>query len=194
MRCRTAARKDGTMEKKLLIEVEAEKSVLAAAILDPSVFPAARGILRPIDFGRSAHQVIWKAMEGIADQGEPIDQLTLKHFLDTHGALEQIGGASYILDLASCSVAITNWASHARIVKTMSVLNQLERVAALIDAGVSAKEDPASVIEQAMSGIAGASKQLMMAQRPISAPSKCEGCGGSVPAGATYCPCCGLRQ
>ncbi len=34
------------MEKKLLIEVEAEKSVLAAAILDPSVFPAARGILR----------------------------------------------------------------------------------------------------------------------------------------------------
>ena len=76
------------MEKKLLIEVEAEKSVLAAAILDPSVFPAARGILRPIDFGRSAHQVIWKAMEGIADQGEPIDQLTLKHFLDTHGALE----------------------------------------------------------------------------------------------------------
>lgn len=79
------------MEKKLLIEVEAEKSVLAAAILDPSVFPAARGILRPIDFGRSAHQVIWKAMEGIADQGEPIDQLTLKHFLDTHGALEQIG-------------------------------------------------------------------------------------------------------
>ena len=115
------------MEKKLLIEVEAEKSVLAAAILDPSVFPAARGILRPIDFGRSAHQVIWKAMEGIADQGEPIDQLTLKHFLDTHGALEQIGGASYILDLASCSFAITNWASHARIVKTMSVLNQLER-------------------------------------------------------------------
>ena len=78
--------------------------------------------------------------------------------------------------------------------KTMSVLNQLERVAALIDAGVSAKEDPASVIEQAMSGIAGASRQLMMAQRPISAPSKCEGCGGSVPAGATYCPCCGLRQ
>ena len=180
MRCRTAARKDGTMEKKLLIEVEAEKSVLAAAILDPSVFPAARGILRPADFGRSAHQ--------------PIDQLTLKHFLDTHGALEQIGGASYILDLASCSFAITNWASHARIVKTMSVLNQLERVAALIDAGVSAKEDPASVIEQAMSGIAGASRQLMMAQRPISAPSKCEGCGGSVPAGATYCPCCGLRQ
>lgn len=133
-------------------------------------------------------------MEGIADQGEPIDQLTLKHFLDTHGALEVIGGASYILDLASCSFAITNWASHARIVKTMSVLNQLERVAALIDARVSAKEDPASVIEQAMSGIAGASRQLIMAQRPISAPSKCEGCGGSVPAGATYCPCCGLRQ
>lgn len=79
------------MEKKLLIEVEAEKSVLAAAILDPSVFPAARGILRPTDFGRSAHQVIWKAMEGIADQGEPIDQLTLKHFLTPTAPLSRSG-------------------------------------------------------------------------------------------------------
>lgn len=181
------------MERKTVLEVEAERSVLGAALLDASVFPAARLILDPEDFGRAAHGLMWAAMARMCDEGTAIDQLTLKRFLESRGALERAGGAAYILDLAGSTFALANWPDHARIVKTASVLNALEEIAVKTDACVARREDPAKVIERVLEKTAVASQQLQRARRPIPAATSCKGCGASVPAGSRYCPQCGVR-
>ena len=119
--------------------IEAEKSVLAACILenDPMEEVAAR--LLPEDFYRTQHQIIFAAMRDMVEHRTPVDQISLADKLRSDGTLEEVGGRSYILELADNTFALTNWRNHMDIVKRTSINRALVR--ASVEIGALAYDD-----------------------------------------------------
>ena len=82
--------------------LEAEQSVLGAILLDNEAVNQALETLSGDDFYREAHRDIFRAMVELADRSQPVDAITLTDALRSKGALETIGGAAYIAELAAC--------------------------------------------------------------------------------------------
>ena len=77
----------------------AERSVLACQILDPAMIDAVRDIIAPTDFYADIHTIIQRAILKLRDAGVEADVITLAEQLESTGALEDIGGGTYLLEL-----------------------------------------------------------------------------------------------
>jgi replicative DNA helicase len=129
--------------------LDAERAVLAAMILDKDVVEEALSRIDERAFYRPAHQRIFAAIADMSSHGVPVDQLTLADKLEATGELEQVGGKPYILELANNSFALANWATHIEIVKRDALLRELIRAATHIAAlGYEATDDADAVIEE----------------------------------------------
>jgi len=106
--------------------LEAEESVLGGILLDNDACNRAREIaLRPEDFYREAHHKIFAAMVELNDHGSPVDAVTLAEVLRTRGQLQDVGGATFIAELADRVPTAANVAHYARIVKEKAILRGL---------------------------------------------------------------------
>ncbi len=111
-------------------ELEAEQMVLGACLLEPKVLSTAR--VKPDDFYRARHRLIFEAMLRMRERGEDLDLVTLPPELrglqvDKFGnpprnnaeavvALEFCGGAAYLAELVSLVPTAANFRSHERLV------------------------------------------------------------------------------
>src|SRR6059036_1204018 len=112
--------------------VEAERSVLGAVLIDNQMLNRVLPILKPEDFYRESHRLIFEAMARMSMTTRAIDLVTLKDALDGSGDLEAAGGASYIAMLVDGVPKSMNAEHHARIVKDKSVLRALMTATARI--------------------------------------------------------------
>src|SRR3954468_10318129 len=78
--------------------LEAEQSVLGAVLLsDQTMYALVIDIaLKPEDFYRPSHALIFEAMLALYGEAEPIDKLTVTEKLKQAGKLEAAGGAAAI--------------------------------------------------------------------------------------------------
>lgn len=67
------------MSQASLYSEEAENALVARLILDPSQIPMASGQLHPDDFFVADNRVAYRAMLQLAEQGEPVDLMTIRH-------------------------------------------------------------------------------------------------------------------
>ena len=125
--------------------LEAEQSVLGAILLDNDAINQVLEVLTAEDFYRESHREIFRAMAELSDHSQPVDAITLTDALRTKGALERIGGAAYIAELAAIVPTAANVAYYARIVREKNVLRSLVSVATEIAAG--AYDQPSNVDE-----------------------------------------------
>ncbi|BAP84595.1 replicative DNA helicase [Paucilactobacillus hokkaidonensis JCM 18461] len=109
--------------------IEAEKAVLGAAFLSGDALVEAMEYVQPEDFYRRAHQIIFQKMVDLNDQDKPIDALTMREQLDKTNQLEDIGGLSYIIELAEAVPTAANVVYYAKIVQEKSVLRKLIQTA-----------------------------------------------------------------
>ena len=98
--------------------IEAEQSVLGAVLLsDQTLYALTIGVnLRPEDFYRPAHGVIYGAMLGLYEQGEPVDRLTVVEKLKQEGKIESAGGAAAVEALAAAPPVVGNAGQFGMIV------------------------------------------------------------------------------
>src|SRR3954451_3407360 len=108
---------------------EAETSVLGAILLSEQ---ALDGLmidikLRPEDFYRERHRLIFRAMLRLKDktEPEPIDALTVSEELARAGVLEESGGPAYVHSLPNLVPAAGNVRHYARIVKEHALMRRL---------------------------------------------------------------------
>jgi replicative DNA helicase len=97
--------------------VDAEASVLGAALFDPDGIVKLIEILRPEHFYAETHQKIYNAMFDLFDKGSPVDLITVTEALKVRGDLEAIGGATYLSDLTSAVSTSAHLTQHARLIK-----------------------------------------------------------------------------
>ncbi|MEA2399467.1 MAG: replicative helicase [Thermoleophilaceae bacterium] len=83
--------------------------------------------LRPDDFYRQRHRLIFKAMNRLKEKAspEPVDVLTVCEELGRAGELEEAGGTAYVHSLPNLVPAAANARQYARIVKEHSLLRRL---------------------------------------------------------------------
>lgn len=111
-------------QRTLPHNLEAERSVLGAALLDRSAYDIAAQILQPGDFFRDSHSRIFSAMQVLSDAGVAIDLIPLKDVLHSSGELEKIGGAAFIAGLIDGVPHAVNVKYYAAIVKDKWRLRQ----------------------------------------------------------------------
>ena len=105
--------------------IEAEQAVLGAILIDNNVMEKIEEILKPSDFYRIVHQIIYQIMLDLYARHEPVDMVTLTEELKNRNKLDDVGGGSYITLLANIVPTSANALYHARIVVNNALLRQL---------------------------------------------------------------------
>ncbi|HVM96385.1 MAG TPA: replicative DNA helicase [Candidatus Acidoferrales bacterium] len=105
--------------------IEAEESVLGGTLLDNGALDRALEFVTPDDFYREAHRKIMRAMIDLSQRGEPVDLVTLSDALKGRGDLQDVGGGTYLAELADKVPTAANVTYYARIVRQKSVLRGL---------------------------------------------------------------------
>src|ERR1700724_2459610 len=79
--------------------VEAERSILGAILLDNFSYNQAAEHLRADDFSLDSHRRIYSRMIDLAESSRPIDMITLIEELDRHKDLQSVGDVGYVSSL-----------------------------------------------------------------------------------------------
>src|SRR5712675_1017543 len=87
------------MEKQLPQSIEAEKGVLGGLLINSEAITLVADFLKPEDFYRNAHKLIYSAMLILYARHEPTDYLMVIDELERTNQLEQVDGASYLTQL-----------------------------------------------------------------------------------------------
>ena len=130
--------------------VESEQSILGSILLDKDAIITVSETIRPSDFYKEAHKIIYESMLKLSNKNEPIDLITLTEELKKQGHLDNVGGISYITSLSTIVPTTSNVKYYADIVKEKSVLRQLIKASNdLINLGYENSTKVEEVLEKA---------------------------------------------
>jgi replicative DNA helicase len=137
-------------ERTLPHNLEAEKSVLGAILINNHAFNQAAEVIDAQDFFRDAHRRIFEKMVGLTDRNEPVDFVTLKDELTRSGELEEVGGPAYVSALTDGVPRSANVEYYARIVKEKSTLRRLIQASNdVLVRAYDAEEDAEDLLDEA---------------------------------------------
>ncbi|MBO0911814.1 MAG: replicative DNA helicase [Acidobacteria bacterium] len=132
--------------QSLPANVEAERSILGAILLDNLAYNQAAEHLKPEDFLLDSHRRIYARMVDLAEVSHSIDLITLSEELARHGELESIGGPAYISGLLDGVPDRPSIENYIKIVRDKSLLRSLIHTATAAIARASEQSDPAEEI------------------------------------------------
>lgn len=105
--------------------VDAEKSLLGAVLIDDEVLADITEHVNPSDFYEKIHGIIFGGMMRLYEKHRPVDLLTLTDELKRKKELEIIGGSSYLTELTTYVPTAAHAESYAEIVKQKSIRRRL---------------------------------------------------------------------
>jgi len=139
--------------------VEAEQAVLGSILLKADAFGTVLEILKPDDFYKDGHRLIFESMLDLFDKNEPQDLLTVSNLLRDINKLDQVGGPMYLATLTSIVPVTANIASYAKIIREKAILRKLINVNTDIAARCYEEQHDIDILvdeaEQAIFDIAG---------------------------------------
>jgi replicative DNA helicase len=116
---------NATLERPLPQNLDAERSILGAILLDNHALNAAIENLKPEDFFLEQHRRVFNQMIALGESQQAIDLVTLTESLHRVGELEASGGAPYLAALADGMPRVSNVEHYARIVREKALLRNL---------------------------------------------------------------------
>jgi len=145
---------DTVLERPLPHNLEAERSILGAVLLDNHALNAAVERLHTDDFFLPQHRYIYERMVQLAEHQQAIDTITLMEDLGRRGELDAAGGVAYLSQLADGLPRVTNVEHYARIVKEKAILrNLIHSTAAIQEQALAAGDDADVILDRAESQI-----------------------------------------
>jgi len=148
--------------------IEAEESIISAILIDNNTLIDILDVLSADDFYKTAHKLIFSAVEALYAKSEPVDLVTLSNMLRENDQLEKIGGAAYLARLVDAVPMAVNAHHYARIIHDKAILRRLiEESNNIANRCFEDRGDVDSVIELAQSSIFSLSEGK---NRPAFAP------------------------
>ena len=141
--------------------LEAEQAVLGGILVDQEMLNQVAELVKPGDFYRQAHQLIYEAALALYDKSEPVDILTVSETLSDQNKLDAAGGRSYINDLALSVASTGNIVYYAKIIRDKSLLRQLIHAGTEIVCTAYETEESAVAIDEAQQTIFQIAQQGM---------------------------------
>lgn len=110
----SSARRKGRASSTKIVEVPAtdayghkqpqqldfESAVLGAMLIEQDAYMQVSSFMKPEIFYDHRHQLIYEAIQSLNVNQRPVDVITVPHYLQTQGKLEEAGGPQYIAQLA----------------------------------------------------------------------------------------------
>ncbi|MGA8154402.1 MAG: replicative DNA helicase [Terriglobales bacterium] len=137
---------DYTLAHTLPANVEAERSILGAILLDNLAYNEAAEHLKAEDFSLDSHRRLYARMVDLAESSRPIDMITLVEELDRRKELEAIGDVGYISGLVDGVPDRPSIEHYIKIVRDKALLRGLMHAANAAIARASEQSDPAEDI------------------------------------------------
>jgi replicative DNA helicase len=137
---------DYSLAHTLPANVEAERSILGAILLDNLAFNQAAEFLKPDDFSLDSHRRIYSRMVDLSDASKPIDLITLIEELDRKKELEAIGDVGYVSGLLDGVPDRPSIEHYVKIVRDKALLRGLISAANNAIARAADQSDPAEEI------------------------------------------------
>ncbi|HEX9664660.1 MAG TPA: replicative DNA helicase [Patescibacteria group bacterium] len=142
--------------------IEAEQSFLGSLLIDKDAVIKVADSVRPEDFYKNVHQMIYEAMLDLYVKHEPIDLLSLSNRLEEKDQLEKIGGRSYLTSLANLVPTASNVDHYGGIVQKKATLRRLLRAASEITKlGYDEVEDVDIVLDQSEKSLFAVSQKYL---------------------------------
>ena len=113
------------MERMPPQNIEAEQAVLGAVLIKKEALTEVQEILKPEDFYREAHRIVYSAMEDLFINNEAVDLVTLTEQLRKKDQLDKVGGLAFVTALANSVPTAANVIYHAKIVREKAELRSL---------------------------------------------------------------------
>ena len=108
--------------------VDLEEAILGSLMLEKDAFITVSDFLKPECFYKEAHQKIYRGIQNLSLNNEPVDILTVSEEMKRLGELEEIGGYYYLAQLTSKVASAAYIEFHARIVVQKYIQRELIRV------------------------------------------------------------------
>lgn len=132
--------------------LEAEKSLLGAILIDKDAIIRVGDVLHENDFYDPRHGTIFGAMLKLFDRHSPIDPVTLVNELEGSKKLAEIGGATYIAELTESVVTSANIAEYSNIIANKATLRRLIHAASTIgEMGFNEDREISEILDEAES-------------------------------------------
>ncbi len=106
-------------------DIPAEQSVLGGMMLSKDAIADVVEVLRPTDFYRPAHQLVYEVILDLYGRGEPVDAVTVAAELTRLGTIGKVGGAPYLHTCISAVPTAANAGYYASIVRERAILRRL---------------------------------------------------------------------
>jgi replicative DNA helicase len=137
---------DYNIASSMPANVEAERSILGAILLDNLAYNQAAEHLHPDDFSLDSHRRIYARMIDLAESSRPIDMITLVEELDQRKELEAIGDVGYVSGLVDGVPDRPSIEHYIKIVRDKALLRGLIHAANSAIAKAADQSDPAEDI------------------------------------------------
>lgn len=138
--------------------LEAEMSALGAMMLDRNAIERVGELLKPDDFYRESHRLLFEVMLSLNERHVPVDLLTLREELARRDDLERAGGLAYLAQLVESVPTAANAEYYARIVEEKAILRRLmqasHEILKLVDEPEETVEDVVDRAEQMIFNVA----------------------------------------
>ena len=105
--------------------IEAESSVLGGLLLDNGAWERVGDLLKPGDFYRYEHRLIYGAVGALIEANKPADVITVYEHLQNQGKADEVGGLAYLNSLAQYVPSAGNIRRYAEIVRERGILRKL---------------------------------------------------------------------
>ena len=131
---------------RLPANLEAERSILGAVLLDNHAFNDAAEHLKPEDFSIDSHRRIYSRMMDLAESSRPIDIITLVEELEQKKDLQAVGDVGYISGLLDGVPDRPSIDHYVKMVRDKAILRGLINVSNTAIAKASEQAEPADEI------------------------------------------------
>jgi replicative DNA helicase len=112
-------------EKIQPFNIDAERSVLGAMLIDNEAISFVTESLNKNDFYVKSHQHIFEAIVNIYDKHNAVDLVLLQDVLIKRSLLKKVGGAEYLIKLEESVPLASNVEYYAEIVQEKSIIRDL---------------------------------------------------------------------
>jgi replicative DNA helicase len=130
--------------------LEAERAVIGAVLLERESLPKAIEQLRVSDFYKEGHRKIFAAMIGLFERNEPVDLVTLTDELRRRGELDEVGGPAALAALVDEAATAAHLMAYGAIVREKAVLRELIRISTeIISQSFEARDDVDKLLDDA---------------------------------------------
>lgn len=124
---------------------ESEQALLGACFLRPDIISQVRALIKPDDFYRDRHRIIYEAL---CDLGKSTEPTSVAEWLKSKGLSEKSGGEAFIMDLSVCVSTSAGWAYHAGVIQEQATRREIIQACAIAEDQARGLDEPGDILAE----------------------------------------------